>query len=599
MAYKPKLRTRFRTRRRAIATIKRIALHDQVILSSLAIVIGILAGTGAILFREAITLFQWGLLGFRGEFLASAVAAQPWWRVVLPPAVGGLAIGLFVWRFMPGGRPQGVAQVIESSALNGGQMSLRTGLKAALVSAASIGSGASVGREGPVVHLCATMGSHLARRLHLGRRLTRTLLGCGVAAGVAASFNAPIAGVFFSLEVVVGHYALSAFSPVVIAAVAGTIVSRMAYGDYPAFILQENHQIVSFWEFPAFALLGLTSAIVAIIFMRSVFLSEELFERSKVPRWLRPSLAGLVVGVIALWFPQVLGVGYEATDAALREIYGLEFLLGLLVLKTAATAICLGAGFGGGFFSPSLFLGAMLGGAFGIIAAGVFPDLASGHGAYTIIGMGAVAGAVLGAPISTILIVFELTGDYALTIALMVATALASIVTQQFYSQSVFLEQLERRGVSLRGGRERGLLRSGTVRSLMDGEYATIAPEASLSEVRERLATAPWGELFVVDGEGGLLGTIVFGDMSSVAFDKSHDDDWTAERVARKRPPVLQSRDHLERAVQVFASSGEPHIAVVDSRESMKLLGLLHEHQVMAAYHRAVVQARREERGED
>ncbi len=318
-----------------------------------------------------------------------------------------------------------------------------------------------------------------------------------------------------------------------------------------------------------------------------------------MPLWLRPAIAGLAVGAVALaGLPHVLGVGYEATDAALSEAYPLWLLLALVVLKTAATALCLGAGFGGGVFSPSLFLGAMTGGAFGLIATEVFPHLSSGHGAYTIIGMGAVAGSVLGAPISTILMIFELTGDYALTIAVMIATVIASVITQQVHGRSFFTWQLERKGISVRGGQEVGLLRAIHVRQLIDRTYETVQPDTPIAEVRRKLVHAPWGELFVVDGEGHLQGTITFHDLSEAAFDTSRDGELTARHVMRAHPTVLHVGDDLERAVRVFGASGEVHLPVVEDKETLRLAGVAHEHEVMAAYHRALVQARREERGE-
>ena len=577
---------------------KRFGRNDLVILTSLAVVVGTASGFAAVGFRLAFGLLQELTFGVEAEFLTRLVVEQPFWRILLVPTLGGLLIGLFVYHFMPGRRPQGVAQVIEASALHGGRVSFFGGLKAALVSAASIGVGASVGREGPVVHLGATLGSWLAKRLQLGRVLSRTLLGCGVAAAVSASFNAPIAGVFFALEVVIGHYALSAFAPIVIAGVAGTIVSRVYYGDFPAFILPEAREIASFLEFPAFALLGIVSAITAIVLMRAVIFTEDLWERIPVPAWSRPAFAGLVLGVIALEFPQVLGVGYETTDSALSELLGLEMLIALIVVKSLATALCLGSGFGGGIFSPSLYIGAMLGGAFGIVATQALPHLSSGHGAYTVVGMGAVAGAVLGAPISTILIVFEMTGDYALTIAVMIATVIASLITQQTHGRSFFLWQLERRGISIRGGQEIGLLRTITIDGFTDRRFETIAPEAPIATVRERLPKAPWGELFVI-GEGNrLVGTITFLDLSESAFDTSRDDTLTAMDVARRHPTVLQIGDDLEAAIKVYGASGEVHVPVVESAENMRLLGVAHEHEVMLAYHRALQQARAEERGE-
>jgi CIC family chloride channel protein len=600
------------SRRRLLVSLKRFGKNDQVVLSILAVLLGAGAGALAIAFRLAIDAVQWGALGFPGEQVVTLLADQPWWRVILAPALGGLAVGLFVYRYMPGRHPQSVAQVIQASALAGGRMDLGTGLKSALVSVASIGCGASVGREGPMVHLGATVGSTVARLLHLGRSLTRTLLGCGVAAAVAASFNAPIAGVFFALEVVVGHYALSAFAPIVIASVTGTVISRMYYGNYPAFVLQEVYDIASFWEFPAFALLGVVCAVGAILMMRAVAGMEWVYTRARLPIWSRPAVAGLLVGAIAAaGYPHVIGVGYEATDGALSELYPLGLLIALGALKILATAACLGAGFGGGIFSPSLFVGAMTGGAFGLIATSVFPELSSGHGAYTIIGMGAMAGSVLGAPISTILMIFELTGDYALTIAVMVATVVASVIVQQAHGHSFFTWQLARRGISVEGGQEVGLLRAIRVRQLVDRTYETVTPDTPIAQVRAKLVNAPWGELFVVaetpaegselagaDGGQRLVGTITFHDMSESAFDTRQDARLTARHVMRRTPMVLSLEDDLERAVKVFGASGEVHLPVVDDKTRLILQGVAHEHELMATYHRALTQARREERGE-
>ena len=580
------------------AALRRVTRNVQVILSLLAVAIGLTAGLAAIGFRTIIDQVQRFGFGFGGEQMVTLVSALPSWRILLVPTAGGLLIGLFVHFFMPGRRPQGVAEVIEANALRGGRMPLAAGLKAALVSAVSIGAGASVGREGPVVHLGASLGAWASKRLHLGRTASRTLLGCGVAAAVAASFNAPIAGTFFALEVVVGHYALTAFAPIVIASVVGTMVSRMYYGDFPAFILPETTTIASFWEFPAFALLGVVCAVMAIIFMRSIMWTEDMMDKTPVPRWARPALGGLAVGVIALAYPHVLGVGYEATDAALSELYPLGLLVALVALKMAATAISLGCGFGGGVFSPSLFIGAMVGGAYGILATSAFPDLSSGHGAYTIIGMGAVAGAVLGAPISTILMVFELTNDYAITIAVMIATSIASLITQQTRGHSFFTWQLARRGIAVKGGQDVGLLRTIKARDLITKNFETVAPEAPIATVRERLQRAPWGELFVTDADGRLSGVITFSDLHDAAFDTSLDATLVADDVARKHPTVLLADDDLESALGAYGASGETNLPVVEDRETMRLVGVAPQHEVMLAYQRALDQPRAEARGE-
>jgi len=343
--------------------------------------------------------------------------------------------------------------------------------------------------------------------------------------------------------------------------------------------------------------LGLVSALAAILFMKSVFLTTDVFDKTGLPRWARPAVGGLALGGIATFFPEVIGVGYEATDSALSDHYALWLLLALIGLKTAATAICLGSGFSGGVFSPSLFIGAMVGGAFGVMATAVFPHLSSGHGAYTMIGMGAVAGATLGAPISTILMIFEMTSDYELTIAVMIATVIASVITQQVVRHSFFTWYNERRGISLSGGHDVGLARSIKITGMMDDRFETIAVDAAPDLVRHRLQAAPWGELFVVDEEGHLIGTITFSDLHEAAFDTSRDGELSAGSLARKHPTVLKRDDDLETAVRVYGATGDVHLPVVDDKDGGTMLGVVHEHEVMLAYHRALDQARGRERG--
>jgi len=574
----------------------RVTRHEQVILSVLAVIIGAIGGGSAIAFREALAGIQFIFYGYSEERVATLAGALPWWHILAATTLGGLAVGLFVAFVMPGRRPLGVADVMEACALRGGRMGLSAGIGAAFVSALSLGVGASAGREGPVVHLGASLSAFVAARLRLGRALTQTLLGCGVAAAVAASFNAPIAGAFFALEVVVGHYAMSAFAAIVISSVTGTIVSRIWFGDFPAFTIPE-HSIASFLEFPAFALLGLVSAATAVIFMFSVDVASRVVEKTPAPAWLRPACGGLAVGLIALAFPQILGVGYEATDTAIRGQFGLWMLCALLVAKTAATAISLGSGFGGGVFSPSLYLGAVLGGVFGIFATQMFPHLSSGPAAYTIVGMGAVAGSVLGAPISTILMVFELTGDYELTIGVMIATVIASLITRHAFGFSFFTWQLDRRGLNLRKGRELGLLQAVRVCDVMRDDYRTVPPDAAMADVRRGLQKAHYGALFVIDEEGRLHGSITLADLDDSAFDTELDMLLNAEDVCRPRPPVLAEQDDLEAAMALMDTVQEEIVAVVDDENENRLTGYVRQRDVVRAYERALMRAREEEFG--
>lgn len=583
---------------RLLLRVRRIVRNDQLVLGVLALVVGVAVGFGVVVFRELIRLVQTLYYGDGSERLASVAANLAWWHVLLAPAVGGVAVGLFYKLLMPGQRPLGIPDVIESVALKGGRMPVVPGIMAVVGAGLSLGAGASVGREGPAVTLGAALSAWLAERLHFGRSLSRVLLGCGSAAAVAASFNAPIAGVLFAHEVVVGHYALSAFAPVVIASVTGTMVSRGWFGDFPAFIIPAFGD-VNVWEFPAFAGLGVLSGVMALLFMHSILWSEQIANRTRLPQWSRPAVAGLVLGLLALAYPGVLGVGYEVTDDALHGRLPFLLLASLAAAKLVATALCLGFGFGGGVFSPSLAFGALVGGAFGVLATDAFPALSSGPGAYALIGMGALSAAVLGAPISTVLIVFELTGDYGLTIAVMVAVVISTVVTTQIGGQtSWFHWSLERRGLKVQQHDLR-ILRSLRVRDVMTADCAVVTPGTRLETVRELLQRTTYGELFVVEkASGRFVGTITLADLSEAAFDPALDDLVNASDVCRRDPPLLEADDSLERALKVMLDAREEHVAVVAHEETRQFVGCVHEAEALLTFNRALMAAQAEERGE-
>lgn len=575
---------------------RRVARDQQLRLSVLALVVGVIAGLGAVVFREMIELVQHGFFGLSTERLASFAASLPGWRVVLAPALAGLFVGLFVKIALRDQRSHGVAEVIEASAIHGGRMTLRDGLVSAIVSAVSIGGGASVGREGPAIHLGGALASTVGQFFKLDRSQARIILGAGAAAAIAASFNAPFAGVFFAHEVIIGHYALPAFAPVAIASVTGTIITRVYFGASPAFIIT-GHEISSFLEMPAFALLGVICAIAAIAFIRLVPMVQDIHARLKTPRWAAPAVGGLIVGVMALWLPEVLGVGYEATDRALNGEYLLITLIALAVAKLLATVICLGSGFGGGVFSPSLFIGAMVGGAFGVVAALPFPELASSLGAYTITGMGATAAAVLGAPISTTLMIFELTGDYQLTIAVLMAVVVATVFTRGFHGPSYFLHMLRRRGLDLRGGHDVGALVTATAGDLMRDDHIVMEAEEDLPMLRRNLLRAPHGEVFV-QTSGQFSGRLMLSDLGELAYDPNQDEGRSVGELVESRDLFVYRDEPLQQVVELFSSTEDSLLAVLDNPTDRQLIGCLHERDVMraeGAYAKALEKLRAEE----
>ncbi len=429
----------------------------------IALAIGIAAGGAAVLFRLGISVLQSSVYG-TDDFLKlhSFAADLAWYHVLAVPICGGLVVGLILHRFTDDGRVRSVADVIEGAALASGRVEVRRGLASAVASLITLSTGGSSGREGPVVHLAAVLSTIVCRWIKANGITGRDLLGCAVAAAVSASFNAPIAGALFALEVILRHFAVHAFAPIVIASAVGTVINRLVFGDVAEFVLPVQNALGFYVELPAFLLLGLVCGLVAVVLMKSIFWADDLanFGQSilRLPRYLRPAVAGALLGGLAIWFPHIIGVGYETTTAALTGSLLLHEAIVFVAIKVLAVAITIGGRMGGGVFSPSLMIGALTGLAYGLIATSVFPNVSGEGSLYALAGMGAVAAAVLGAPISTTLIVFELTGDWQTGLAVMVAVSLSTALASRLVDRSFFLTQLERRGVHLAAGPQAYLL---------------------------------------------------------------------------------------------------------------------------------------------
>lgn len=560
-----------------------------------ALVIGIVVGYAAWGFRLALAEVQHLFYGERDERLVGVLLELPWWQLLAAPTIGGLLVALFVKYLMPGGRPQGVPDVIEAGIYTEGHMSLRAGLGAAFINILSLGAGASTGREGPLVHLGGSLSGFISKKLDLDRSAGHTMLACGVASGVAASFNAPIAGVIFAHEVVLGHFALRALAPVVLSAVMGTIVTRVHIGDFPAFLIPQ-YDILSFWQFPAFMLLGILCGLIALVFFWSVSFSTSVFQRVPVSKFWRVPLAGFLVGCIGLLFPEVIGVGYEATDNALKQEYTFVLLVALVAAKMAATSISVAGGFGGGVFSPSLFLGAMTGGAFGIVAASIFPELAAEHGLYAIVGMGAVASAVLGAPLSTLLIVFELTGDYRVTILLMVSVVLSNAIAKHFRYRNIFHWQLENREVRV-VDIDQVLLHGERVGDVMDRDFECIADTMPISEMRVYYRDHDAKAFYVVDANDRLIGEVGLVDAKHALLDPEMNDDCCCARDLLSDPGgMLTPEMPLDEARDQFKTALRKHLPVVSDPHDPHLIGVLHYRDLVEAHNRALESAKEEMR---
>ncbi|MEM8592566.1 MAG: chloride channel protein [Pseudomonadota bacterium] len=455
----------------------------------IALLIGTAAGFAAVGFRLAIDALQGAIYGTDDiAMLHSWARTLPWYVILVTPIIGGLVVGIILNRFTDDGRVRSVADVIEGAALQEGRVEVKAGLASAIASLITLSSGGSTGREGPVVHLAGVISTKVSNFIRADGITGRDLLGCAVAAAVSASFNAPIAGALFALEVILRHFAVHAFAPIAIASAAGTVVSRLWFGDITEFSLPNQNMLSFYVELPAFMLLGLLCGVASVVFMRTIFWFEsagtDLHGRTRLPRWTRPMISGAMLGVIAIYFPHIIGVGYETTTAALSGNLLFHEAVVYCLVKIVAVAITVAGRMGGGVFSPALMVGALVGLAFGLVATGILPDFSGSATLYALAGMGAVSAAVIGSPISTTLIVFELTGDWQTGLAVMVAVSLSTALSSRFVHRSFFLSQIERRGVHLAAGPQAYLLATfGVLPLTRRSDHPRAAPEARCHEL--------------------------------------------------------------------------------------------------------------------
>lgn len=567
------------------------SLAGSATLLALALVVGAASAYAALVLLWLIAAVQGLFLGFQHAQVYSAAARLDSLRVLLAPVLGGLAVGLFVRLFVPGARNHGPADAMQAVREGDGRMSLRAGISSAMASALAIGSGASLGRYGPAVHLGASVAAWIGAALGRARGERHVLLGCGVAAAISASFSAPLAGVLFAHEVMLAAYARRGFVAITVAAVTGQAVAR-AHDAHFVLVSLSEYQIGYNHEYLLFALVGVCGGLLAVLFIRGLEWAGLAAAQVRIPGWSKPPIAGLVVGALATRYPQVLGLGEEAIHDAVAQLFTLPLLLALLAAKLLAACMCRGFGFPGGVFGPALFLGAMLGSAMGQALQWLDPALVSAVPIYAVAGMGAVISCVIGAPITTILIMFELTGSYALTTAVMIAVVLASATANRVFPFSWFTLQLLRRGVDLRAGREVRIMRARRIAELVSATPGRIAPTASAAEARQRALALDATELLVVDQQDVLCGQVSLATLVR-ACDEGHGAHPVAA-LATMPGIVLRSADSLDQAMCQMRYFMGHSVPVVDDAQRMRVVGVVYQSSVIGAYNDAVTQARAE-----
>ena len=482
----------------------------------------------------------------------------------------------------------GVSALIEAVVLHGGKLSVRPVLGSALASVAAVGSGGSLGREGPMLRLGEAISSWLGERAGLGSYRLKILLGCGTAAGFAAAYNVPIGGSLFAMEVVLGSFALEIFGPIVLSALIATLLARAAESAAPIYAAP-GYGLTTPWEILAFLVLGVFGALAAVAFTRVIGVTGRLFRGMKVvPRGVQPILGMAMVGVIAIAAPEVAGNGFSVITRALHGGYALRLLLILAALKLVATALTDAGGCPGGHFTPSLCFGALLGGAYGVGVHALFPSLATSYGAYAAVGMAAVAAGASHAPLSAMLILFEVTGNYDLVPALMAGTLVSAFVAKRIYPYSVYTARLAKGGAELRWRLEEAALAGLAVDDLLLEDREILAPGDGYATVVERFFSARRQRLYVVGGDGRLLGSVSLHDIKHTLRDSGELAAVVAHDLMRPVPTVLHRGERLHRAAEAFARSDFERLPVL-AEDGVTYVGVVTKRDLLSVYTQEVL----------
>jgi CIC family chloride channel protein len=560
-------------------------------LVALALIVGAGGGVGAIVFRymiEGVTELATGRSdpSTLGRVANPHLPALSVWYLLIVPVVGGLLYGPLVSRFAPEARGHGVPEVMLAVSRRGGRIRPQVPIVKSIASALCIGTGGSVGREGPIVQIGAALGSVLGQAVRVGERRLRLLVACGAAAGISATFNAPLAGVFFALEVILRDFETQAFGVVVLSSITAAVVGRFAFGNTP-FLHLPAFGVVSGVEYPLYALLGVLAAVWGVIFIRVLYGSEDLADRVwRGPEWLRPGVGGVLLGLLLVALPQMYGVGYPVLEHAVDGRYLAGFLVVLLLGKTLATSLTMAIGGSGGVFAPSLFMGAMLGSVYGQGVHALLPHSTAAAGAYALVGMGAVFAASARAPITAVLIIYELTGDYSIILPLMLAIVAATAIATHISPDTIYTLKLRRRGIDLQR-RTRPLLADLCVSDAMSTTPAPIPGAAVLADVLNRFAEGVHTVLPVTDTDHRLLGVISATNIEATLQQPAGSP--TAAELARTSQ-LIGPGDPLDDAIQALGHADDDGLPVVDRLDGT-VVGWIDQHDVMRTYRLRLAEA--------
>lgn len=560
---------------------------ETLLLSGAALFVGLASGAGVWLFKQMIDLvYRLAFEDLGGALRAALGGAPSGWTIALIPMLGGAVVGWIAAHWIGEERHHGVAGVMEAAALAGGRLRYARMPAKALASAISIGSGASVGPEDPSVQIGANLGSLVGSRLRLSDERMRTLVAAGAAAGIAAAFNAPIAGVFFALEVILGEIGGSAFGLVVITAVVSAAFTQAVSGEQPAFHVPP-YAFSSAWELPLYLGVGAICGPTAALYVRLLYRIQDLFARIHLPAWLKTALTGGLVGLVGIFLPQVFGVGYATIEGILNgRNLSLGLLLALAAAKLILTPVSLGGGFKGGVFAPSLYIGAALGGAYGLAVERLFPSLPLSAPAFAMVGMAAVLAGAVHAPLTAILLLFEMTRDYRIILPLMFAVAVSLLLSQRLERDSVYLLGLARKGIHLERGRDVDLLDSIQVEEVMNRSVVTLYETDTLEQAAALFQRSHRHGLGVLDAAGRLVGICTLQDLEK-ATDPPDPENLSTRpvgQVCTRQLITAYPDETIGAALQRMGARDLGRLPVVARNDPTRLVGVLRRSDAIRAY---------------
>ncbi len=545
----------------------------------IAVAVGIVGGFGAVLFRWLIHCIN--DLSFHQKLSIHFIS--PLYNhlgilVVIPPAIGGLVVGIITYYFAPETKGHGVPEVMEAMFKKQGIIRPRVVVAKIVASGVCLGSGGSAGREGPIVQIGSAFGSAVSQFLKLSVHERKILVGCGATAGIAATFNAPIAGVIFSVELILLELKTESFVPLVISSVFATVISRLFLGSSPAFIIPTYH-FQSLYELFFYLAMGILAGFIGIAESKLLYKVEDVFDYMKIHPILKPVIGGVLLGIIGLKFPQIFGVGYETIGSLLNLNYGnpsiyLVFVLALLLIaKMLALSITLGSGGSGGVFAPSLFIGGVAGTLFGIIVNLLFPSISAPYPAYGLVGMAAVFAAASRATLTSIIMVFEMTRDYKIIIPLIFACVVADVISSIFYKDTIYTEKLSRRGIKIPGGLEANMMKYQHIEDIMIKNVITIKERESVKSVKNKILKTGHHGFPIIDNYGNLIGIITGEDI--INYNDDNLSVCRVDKVCERELIVTYPDETFDKAWEKMREHHISHLPVVERRNPNRLLGMI------------------------